>query len=103
MDTLKEDFNNATFSEVLNDVLDEFYTTLKRKNDSYGASVFRAPCLCPALPPRVAILTRMSDKINRLYSGGKIEGETFDDTIRDLVGYGLLYFVAKNMTNGGKE
>ena len=95
-------FETVKFSEVLNDVLDGFYSTLMKKNESYGSSVFRAPILCPALPPRVGILTRASDKMNRLFSGGRIEGETFDDTLFDLAGYIVLYFVAKNM-NGGKS
>ena len=98
-----EDFNKTNFAESLNDVLDNVYFALLKKNDSYGASAFRPPVLCPALPPKVGILTRMSDKINRLYSGGKIEGETFDDTILDLVGYGVLYLVAQNMEKKTEE
>ena len=97
------DFNKAKFSEVLNDELDNLYSLLMKKNASYGASVFQPPILCPGLPPRVALLSRMSDKINRLFSGGAIEGETFDDTLRDLAGYIVLYFVMKNFGFADKE
>ena len=97
------DFKTAKFSEALSDVLDNVYFSLMRKNASYGASVFKPPVLCPSLPPKVAILTRFSDKINRLYSGGKLEGESFDDTLWDLIGYGVLYFVADNMIEKKEE
>lgn len=66
------------------------------KNADYGDAAWRRPLLSPALPPRTAILVRMSDKINRLVSliekgVVQVKEETIDDTIRDLGVYCLLY------------
>ena len=90
-------YNNLEIINAIDSALDDMYFFLKAKNDSYGASAFTAPALCPSLPPRVAILTRMSDKLNRLFTGGKIQGESFDDTIKDLVGYGIIYLAEQKL------
>lgn len=69
-------------------------TTLLRKNADYGSSVWRPPVLAPDCSPGVAIRVRMSDKISRLQtlmqSSGEVADESIDDTLRDLVGYGIL-------------
>jgi len=73
----------------------EIIKLLLRKNSDYGGSAFRRPVLAPNLPPRTAMLCRMSDKIARMGQLGDGEGavkdETVDDTIRDLAGYCILY------------
>lgn len=81
----------------------EWLELLLRKNSDYGCAVWDRPVLCPQAPARHAILVRMSDKIARIASlqgkmaeGGDMEvlGESFDDTIRDLGAYCLLYLSA---------
>ena len=74
---------------------------LLRKNKDYGSSVWQPPLLAPNGD---AILVRMSDKIQRLIhlsqnpsevtfgaSASLATDETFEDTIRDLGAYCLLY------------
>ena len=66
-----------------------------RKNADYGSSAWKTPVLRPAMPCGEAILVRMSDKISRLASlstkDESLVAESFDDTIRDLGAYCLLY------------
>jgi hypothetical protein len=67
---------------------------LLQKNHDYGSSVFKPPVLAKNLELGSAILVRMSDKISRLESLQNRTGEvveSFDDTIRDLGAYCLLY------------
>ena len=80
--------------------VDNLREMLIQKNHDYGASAFESPCLFPGLNPKIAILIRMSDKINRLQTlsderfSRQVADETFDDTIRDLAGYCILYLAA---------
>jgi hypothetical protein len=71
---------------------------LLNKNRDYGGSAWRVPVLTPGLSAGEAILVRMSDKVERIRALQKRDGgvplvsnETFDDTVRDLAGYCLLY------------
>lgn len=80
--------------------VDKLRDLLVSKNRDYGASAFESPSLLPGLMPNAAILVRMSDKINRLQTLSReritrqVASETFDDTIRDLAGYCILYLAA---------
>lgn len=71
---------------------------LTSKNAAYGNAAASPPILLPDLDPSTAILVRMSDKVSRLrslVSGAKENDESFDDTIRDLAGYCVLYLATK--------
>jgi hypothetical protein len=81
----------------------DWLALLLRKNSDYGSSAWKEPVLCPGVQARMAILVRMSDKVERIQSlqkkmadGGEMEvlGESFDDTISDLGSYALLYLTA---------
>lgn len=78
----------------------QWVNLLLGKNSDYGSTIFKAPRLRPALSPTDCVLIRMSDKIDRLTNlalNGKQEiNESFDDTIRDLGAYCLLYLIAKS-------
>ena len=69
---------------------------LSRKNKDYGNAAFTSSLLTPELDATTAILVRMGDKIRRLKSltashDPKVESESFEDTVRDLAGYCILY------------
>lgn len=69
------------------------------KNRDYGSSAFESPYLNPNLSAEDAILVRMSDKINRLHNimiNGNTVSESIEDTVTDLVGYGLIYLANKH-------
>lgn len=74
-------------------------STLLRKNADYGSSVWKTPVLAPNLPPRSAILVRMSDKVSRLErllagNEAEVKSESIEDTMKDLVAYGILWLAA---------
>lgn len=75
----------------------KWLTLLLQKNQDYGSAAWKAPVLVPDSSPRDAILVRMSDKIERLrvlYARAAEVDESYDDTIRDLGAYCLLYLAA---------
>lgn len=73
----------------------DFINTLLAKNQDYGSSAWQSPLLTPNSSPREGILVRMSDKILRLQTLSKqpaaLTSESFDDTMKDLGAYCLLY------------
>lgn len=77
--------------------LDILKDLLIKKNSDYGSSVFSNPLFTKA-SVEDAILIRMGDKVKRLNQlkdkTGKVE-ETFNDTVRDLAGYCILYLALK--------
>jgi hypothetical protein len=79
----------------------DWVNTLLAKNADYGSTVWDSPKLAPYVNPGIAILTRMSDKIDRLINlskknGPQVHTESFDDTISDLGAYCLLYLARPN-------
>lgn len=76
----------------------EVVATLIRKNIDYGSSVFDSPVLCPNMPAKSSILVRMSDKIKRIQqlqqNEAQVKSESFEDTMRDLAGYAILYLAS---------
>lgn len=84
---------------------------LCRKHHDYGGSAWERPVLAPDMQVGDAILCRMSDKIARLQRlrlhPAKVD-ESIEDTIYDLVGYGILYLArpqddAHSASNGEPE
>jgi len=78
----------------------EWISTLLRKNNDYGGSVFKSPLLAPNLSPLSAIDVRLSDKIERiqtLLTKNSEVNESIDDTFTDLGAYCLLRKVAKKL------
>ena len=82
----------------IEDTLAELRNTLAAKNTDYGNAVMKNPVLCPQVSPRLAILTRISDKVERLVNLANSKTaqvqESFEDTLFDLAGYIVLYFAA---------
>lgn len=79
----------------------DWVKTLLAKNSDYGSTVWDSPKLAPYVNPGIAILTRMSDKIDRLINlskknGPQVHTESYDDTINDLGAYCLLYLARPN-------
>lgn len=79
----------------------ELIALLLRKNTDYGCSIFGGSRLLPESPAKARILLRLEDKIARLEqlsrSDAMVPAETFRDTMRDLVGYGILWLTADAM------
>lgn len=82
--------------ETIEKVCDYLKNVLLKKNEGYGNSSMTAPLFLPNQSPKSSVLIRMSDKVCRLRSlaeKGEIENESFKDTVLDLAGYCVLYFV----------
>lgn len=78
----------------------EWVCLLLAKNADYGLSVWQTPYLSPDMKVTSAIRVRMSDKIERLRAlvtkDVEVTGESYEDTIRDLGAYCLLYLTRPN-------
>ena len=78
--------------------LDDVLDLLIAKNHDYGNSALMVPSLLPTLTPSEAILVRLSDKrarLNNLVNGAPdTVGESIDDTLKDIIGYLVLYWIA---------
>ena len=73
---------------------------LMRKNRDYGNAAASESPLCPELDSSTAILVRMGDTIKRLENLAAVKearvDESFEDTVRDLAGYCVLYLACKS-------
>lgn len=80
----------------------QWISTLLKKNNDYGSSVFKEPVLAPGMPIVSAIDVRMSDKIARIQNlktaKQEINDESIQDTYNDLGSYCLLRAVAQKVT-----
>ena len=88
---------------------EEFKTTLTKevedlakliiaKNARYGNSALTPPTLCPVLTAKEGIQVRLGDKFARMRqlveSGEVVAEEPLRDTVRDIIGYCLLWLIA---------
>ena len=71
---------------------DALKAMLLEKNAAYGNSVFAPVGIFSKLPVRERLLVRIEDKLSRLRGGSEFPG---DDTIKDLIGYLILYRIAE--------
>jgi len=77
--------------EILSTCID-LAVFLSQKNISYGNSFLEPVKIFSKSDPLEQIKVRIDDKLNRLMHGESFDG---DDDIKDLLGYLVLYFVAK--------
>jgi len=75
---------------------------LLTKNRNYGNSVSEVPRFNKKLTPIDALFVRFSDKLKRLEyllanPDADDGGESLDDTMRDISGYGVLYPILKGL------
>ena len=66
---------------------------LAQKNYAYGNGVFEPVNVFSKLNPEEQLRVRMDDKIKRIQMGREFGNE---DSLRDLLGYLVLYFVLKS-------
>ena len=95
MESNKVSQKELTF--LIDSLCDKLRNVLLAKNGDYGFAAFNPPVLCNSMPPEIAILVRMSDKISRLANLGLAKSpnwESYEDTILDLAGYCILYLAA---------
>lgn len=96
----KDDLNNKeALLDFSQDLLNHIVQLLIEKNHDYGSSYYK---VAKALGPGTSFSVRFLDKGNRLeqfealYRNGldlEVKDESVSDTIRDLLGYYLLYMI----------
>lgn len=93
----KEEENCARF-EKMRKVVNDIVYLIEKKNNDYGNSATQTY----EEYGDVAFFVRISDKINRLKSltinnkTQEVQDESIEDTIKDIIGYCLLYLEWKN-------
>lgn len=91
------DWNESTQKRIV-ERGSEVVQLLLNKNRDYGCSVFQQSPLT-VVKPSVGILVRMGDKIARLsklfkHPESQSVNENVEDTMKDLVGYAILWLIA---------
>lgn len=84
--------DQAAFMTDVHEVLEQIGAMLQEKNICYGNSALEPVGIFSKLPATSTIEVRIDDKLSRLLRGKEYPG---DDTVRDLLGYLVLYMVAK--------
>lgn len=79
---------------------DELKEFLLDKNRKYGDSALHPIRVLSKSSQTEQILVRMDDKLNRIMNEQTDEDE---DVIKDLVGYGILYLVQKDIQSSNLE
>ena len=99
---LKDDINSR---EVLfKEITDDLFEVYKMKNNDYGNSVGDTY----QRYGDVSFLVRIEDKINRLKSltvdnkKQQVADEKVEDTIKDLINYGILWYIERLINNKGE-
>ena len=64
----KEDLEVLKFRQKINDLCLGLAKTLVAKNKDYGGSAQRIPLFLPNLQPKITMLIRLNDKVNRLHA-----------------------------------
>ena len=98
LEYVSETFNDCGRFEKMLRVVTEIVALLEKKNNDYGNSATQTYDEYGD----VAFFIRISDKINRLKSltinnkTQEVKDESIEDTIKDIIGYCLLYLEWKN-------
>jgi hypothetical protein len=79
--------NDTNTMKAVRIIVEEIYTLLEEKNESYGDSATNPIRIFSKSSPEEQILVRIDDKLSRIAYGNEYPG---DDTIRDLTGYLVL-------------
>lgn len=87
-----EDNVNEEFAERVNNYLADLGDLLVAKNAAYGNSALDPIRVFSTASPVESLATRIDDKISRIAKGHEFPG---DDTINDLIGYLVLFRLAR--------
>ena len=85
-------FSQFVICKSMKKQMKELQAFIIGKNKSYGGSVFNHTGFHSQLNALEKIKVRLDDKINRDFCGGKYDNE---DTIKDLLGYYILYIAVE--------
>ena len=84
-------------------------TLLLRKNRDYGSSFRKPGILSGALDPKMKLLVRIDDKLERLSNllskgaESDVTGESLSDTVTDIIGYLVLFGILLDEECAGRN
>ena len=81
----------ASTEELIKQVARDVVLLLLEKNKAYGDTANNPPQIFSKLSAREGILARLDDKLSRVKNKGL--NDNTEDTIRDIIGYLILYKV----------
>ncbi len=81
-----------SFEGSVRGILNEIGDTIVRKNASYGDSALNPVRIFSKADRMEQLYIRLDDKLSRVARGHEYPG---DDTIRDMIGYGVLILLAR--------
>ncbi len=91
---------NGIFSAKCEAILDGIKETLITKNKNYGNSALEPLRVFSKADPVEQLKVRIDDKLSRISRGSKegisLSDESFTDTVRDLIGYLVLFLIASD-------
>lgn len=89
------------FKKTLTKEVEQLTSLIIAKNARYGNSALTPPALCPVLTAKEGILVRLGDKFARLRqlveTDEVVVEEPLRDTVKDIIGYCLLWLIADEM------
>lgn len=95
------------FKTALQKQVQELSNLIIKKNERYGNSALTPPTLCPVLTAKEGIQVRLGDKFARMQrlieTDEVVAEEPLRDTVRDIIGYCLLWLVADEAETAGGD
>ena len=92
-----------TAQSMIAEECDSIKEMLLRKNKAYGNSALNPVRVFSKSDNLEQIRVRMDDKLSRIRNMGADFNDGTEDTFRDLIGYMVLYLVAKRGLKGGSK
>lgn len=82
--------------QLIAETCDEIKNLLLGKNEKYGNSCIEPIHIFSKAEPLEQIRVRIDDKLNRIMNMGT-DAQLDEDTVKDLIGYLILYRVAEKV------
>ena len=86
--------------KMIEEECDSIKNMLVEKNTAYGNSALNPVRVFSKADKLEQIRVRMDDKLSRIRNMGMDFNDGTEDTFRDLIGYMILYLVAKRAVKG---
>lgn len=86
--------------KMIEEECDSIKNMLVEKNTAYGNSALNPVRVFSKADKLEQIRVRMDDKLSRIRNMGMDFNDSTEDTFRDLIGYMILYLVAKRAVKG---
>jgi hypothetical protein len=89
----KKDDTQPGFHYRVHQFMMDMENLLVEKNKAYGNSVMEPVHIFSKLSPESQVEVRIDDKLSRIAKGKEYPG---DDTVKDLIGYLVIYYLIQH-------